>query len=110
MSRQRELSAGSRAEPYGVIVVGSGGPGLCAALTARTEGRGVLLVEATSKIGGTTCFSGGQLWIPNNHHMLENGIGDSRKEALDYLRAVSPNRGGPNDEARWEPSSTTRPR
>jgi succinate dehydrogenase/fumarate reductase flavoprotein subunit len=33
--------------------------------------------------------------------MLEKGMSDSRGEALDYLRAVSPNRGGPNDEARW---------
>jgi 3-oxosteroid 1-dehydrogenase len=81
--------------------VGSGGPGLCAALTARAKGARVLLVEATSTIGGTTCFSGGQVWIPNNHLMLEKGMTDSREEALDYLRAVSPNRGGPNDEARW---------
>jgi succinate dehydrogenase/fumarate reductase flavoprotein subunit len=101
MSDQRELSADSRARSYDVIVVGSGGPGLCAALTARAEGARVLLVEATPTIGGTTCFSGGQVWIPNNHLMLEKGMSDSREEALDYLRAVSPNRGGPNDEARW---------
>jgi succinate dehydrogenase/fumarate reductase flavoprotein subunit len=101
VSDQDQLSAGSRTQPYDVIVVGSGGPGLCAALTARAEGAEVLLVEATSTIGGTTCFSGGQVWIPNNHLMLEKGTSDSREEALDYLRAVSPNRGGPNDEARW---------
>jgi succinate dehydrogenase/fumarate reductase flavoprotein subunit len=33
--------------------------------------------------------------------MAQKGIQDSAKEALEYLRAVSPNRGGPNDEARW---------
>jgi succinate dehydrogenase/fumarate reductase flavoprotein subunit len=33
--------------------------------------------------------------------MLGKGMSDSREEALDYLRAVSPNRGGANDEARW---------
>jgi 3-oxosteroid 1-dehydrogenase len=64
-------------------------------------GARVLLVEATSTIGGTTSFSGGQVWIPNNHLMLERGMSDSREEALDYLRAVSPNRRSPNDEARW---------
>jgi succinate dehydrogenase/fumarate reductase flavoprotein subunit len=33
--------------------------------------------------------------------MIERGMSDSREEALDYLRAVSPNRKDPNDEARW---------
>jgi hypothetical protein len=33
--------------------------------------------------------------------MLKNGMHDSAEEALQYLRAVSPNRGGPNDELRW---------
>jgi succinate dehydrogenase/fumarate reductase flavoprotein subunit len=84
-----------------VIVVGSGGPGLCAALTAAASGARTLLVEATPTIGGTTSFSGGQVWVPNNHLMAERDIRDSREEALEYLRAVSPNRGSPNDEARW---------
>jgi 3-oxosteroid 1-dehydrogenase len=101
MPDQKERSAGSRVQSHDVIVVGSGGPGLCASLTARAEGAEVLLVEATSTIGGTTSFSGGQVWIPNNHLMLAKGMSDSRDEALEYLRVVSPNRGGPNDEARW---------
>lgn len=84
-----------------VIVVGSGGPGLVAALAAATRGAQVLLLEATPRIGGTTVFSGGQVWIPNHHHLPEVGVQDSREEALDYLRAASPNRGGPYDEARW---------
>lgn len=86
---------------YDVIVVGSGGPGLTAALAARVRGARVVLLEATPKIGGTTVFSGGQLWIPNHHHFPETGVTDSRKEALDYLRATSPDRRGPYDEARW---------
>ncbi len=86
---------------YDVIVVGSGGPGLSAALAAKANGAKVLLLEATSTIGGTSICSGGQVWIPNNHHMRNAGISDSREEALDYLRTVSPNRGGPHDEARW---------
>lgn len=86
---------------HDVIVVGSGGPGLSAALAASARGARVVLLEATSKIGGTTVFSGGQLWIPNHHHLTETGITDSREEALEYLRAASPNRGGPYDEARW---------
>jgi succinate dehydrogenase/fumarate reductase flavoprotein subunit len=88
-------------ETYAVIVVGSGGPGLTAALAARTRGARVLLLESTAGIGGTTVFSGGQLWVPNHHHMLEAGVADSPEEALDYLRATSPDRTSPNDEERW---------
>ena len=84
-----------------MIVVGAGGPGLAAALAARVRGARVALLEATSAIGGTSMFSGGQVWVPNHHHLSEVGERDSREEALAYLRAASPGRGGPCDEARW---------
>jgi succinate dehydrogenase/fumarate reductase flavoprotein subunit len=90
-----------RGDAYDVIVVGSGGPGLTAALTAAVDGVRVALLEATPKVGGTTVFSGGQLWIPNHHHLPEIGITDSREEALEHLRATSPDRGSAHDEARW---------
>jgi succinate dehydrogenase/fumarate reductase flavoprotein subunit len=92
------LNAGAT---YDVIVVGSGAAGLTAALAARANGAKVLLLEATPKVGGTTVFSGGQVWVPNHHHMHEVGGTDSREDALDYLRATSPNRGGALDEERW---------
>ena len=74
---------------YDVIVIGSGGPGLVAALRARDRGRRVAVLEKTDRIGGTTAVSGGMLWVPGNHHMRELGILDSRDEALRYLRRVA---------------------
>jgi succinate dehydrogenase/fumarate reductase flavoprotein subunit len=72
-----------------VIVVGSGGSGMSAALTAAVGGAEVLVLERTDRLGGTTTYSGGALWIPNNRLMAELGIKDSRDEALTYLRTLT---------------------
>ena len=82
-----------------VIVVGSGGTGLIAALSAAVHGADVLLIESEEGIGGTTLFSGGQIWIPNNHYMEEAGVSDSREEVLAYMHETMPER---NDFKRWE--------
>lgn len=71
-----------------VVVVGSGGAGLSAAVTAASRGLSTIVVEATDAFGGTTCFSGGGMWIPNNKFMREEGIPDSREEVLTYIRNV----------------------
>src|SRR5215831_11633961 len=44
--------------------MGSGASGMTAALVATVEGASVLLVESTSRIGGTSARSSGTLWIP----------------------------------------------
>jgi succinate dehydrogenase/fumarate reductase flavoprotein subunit len=75
-----------------VLVIGSGGPGLVAALVAHDAGAKVAVVEKTARVGGTTAVSGGVLWIPNNHHMPEVQIADSREEALAYTRRLADGR------------------
>ena len=82
-----------------VIVAGSGGTGLIAALSAAVQGADVLLLESEEGIGGTTLFSGGQVWVPNNHYMAEAGVSDSREEVLTYMHETMPDR---NDAERWE--------
>ena len=82
-----------------VIVVGSGGTGLIAALSAAVYGAEVLLLESEEGIGGTTLFSGGQIWVANNHYMTEAGVNDSREEVLTYMHETMPGR---SDAARWE--------
>ena len=75
-----------------VVVVGSGGAGLTAAILAHDNGARVAVLERSDKIGGTTAVSGGGLWIPLNHHMAEVGATDTREEALAYCRRLSSGR------------------
>ena len=49
-----------------VAIVGSGGAGLMAALTAAKEGARVLVVESREVVGGATGISAGAAWIPNH--------------------------------------------
>ncbi|MBM3347991.1 MAG: FAD-dependent oxidoreductase, partial [Betaproteobacteria bacterium] len=68
------------------VVVGSGGGGFGAALTARKLGLSVAIVEKDTVYGGTTARSGGALWIPANHHEPGVGYNDSAEAARLYLR------------------------
>lgn len=71
-----------------VIVLGTGAAALTAAVTAHEGGARVGVFEKADLVGGTSAWSGGQIWIPNHPHMAE-GRTDSREEALTYLDALS---------------------
>lgn len=71
-----------------VVVVGAGGAGLSAALTAAASGLDVLLVEKTPYYGGTTAWSGGGIWVPCNSLGREAGYADSESDASAYVKAV----------------------
>lgn len=75
-----------------VLVVGSGGSGLVAAILAADRGARVLVLERSPKVGGTTAVSGGGAWIPLNHHMTDIGATDSRDGALAYCTRLSAGR------------------
>lgn len=77
---------------FDVVVMGSGGGGLLAALTAARAGAKVALVEKASTIGGTTAVSGGVIWVPCNHRMAEAGLTDSREQALTYMLRIADGR------------------
>ncbi|MCY3602141.1 MAG: FAD-dependent oxidoreductase [Chloroflexi bacterium] len=72
-----------------VAVLGSGASATTAAILAADRGAEVALLERAEFVGGTTAISGGVLWLPNNHHMAEAGIEDSREDALAYLNSLS---------------------
>ena len=76
-------------EEFDVVVVGSGGAGLTAAILAHDHGAKVAVVERSDKIGGTTAVSGGALWIPLNDTMAADGRDDSRDEALAYCKRMA---------------------
>src|ERR1700744_4756677 len=71
-----------------VVVIGSGGAGLAAAIVAAKRGLDVLVVEKTEYFGGATAMSGGGTWVPNNSIARAQGIADSVDDARTYVRKV----------------------
>jgi len=67
------------------LVVGSGGGGMTAALTAHDAGLTTLVVEKAKMYGGSTGISGGGIWVPNNPTLRAAGHNDSRESIRAYL-------------------------
>ena len=74
---------------YDVLVLGTGAAALTAAIRASAGGARVGIFEKADVVGGTSAWSGGMVWIPNNPHMAELGLSDSTEEALTYLMSLS---------------------
>jgi 3-oxosteroid 1-dehydrogenase len=72
-----------------VIVLGTGAAGLTAAVTAHEGNAKVGIFEKAETVGGTSAWSGGQIWIPNNPHEIACGKEDSREKGLTYIMALS---------------------
>jgi succinate dehydrogenase/fumarate reductase flavoprotein subunit len=73
---------------HDVVVVGSGGSGLTAAIVAALHGLDVLLIEKAEYFGGTTALSGGGIWVPGSRLAAEAGFADRRDQAFAYAREV----------------------
>ncbi|MGL5854393.1 MAG: flavocytochrome c, partial [Cetobacterium sp.] len=64
-------------ENFDVVIVGAGGAGLSAAISAASKGAKVVLLEKMSSIGGNTLISMGGINIPGNDAQIEKDIQDS---------------------------------
>jgi 3-oxosteroid 1-dehydrogenase len=83
-----------------VVVLGSGGAAMTAAISAHDFGaKEVVILEKSGMVGGTTAMSGGMLWIPNNHHQHEAGFTDTDEEIVTYLDSLAP--GALDPETLW---------
>lgn len=70
---------------YDLVIIGSGGGSMPAALVALQQGKSAVNLEKQDKIGGSTSFSGGVWWIPNNSLMKEAGVPDSFEKSREYF-------------------------
>ena len=81
-SKQRafEESGGvSAPQNYDVVVVGSGGAGLAAAIQAHDEGASVLIVEKMPSIGGNTVKASAGMNAAETRFQRVKGINDSKE-------------------------------
>ncbi len=85
-----------------LLIAGSGGGGMVAALAALDSGIEPLVIEKQSLIGGSTGLSGGMVWLPNNPLMRADGIPDSHEDGLAYFDDVVGDIGEPSSPARRE--------
>ncbi|TAL03660.1 MAG: FAD-binding protein [Rhodospirillaceae bacterium] len=72
-------------ETFDFIIVGSGGGSVPAALVMKERGKSVLIIEKQTQIGGTSAYSGGVIWIPNNDHLNAAGGNDSHERSRTYF-------------------------
>jgi 3-oxosteroid 1-dehydrogenase len=85
-----------------LLIAGSGGGGMVAALAALDAGLEPLIVEKQAKVGGSTGLSGGMVWLPNNPLMHADGIADSHEDGLAYFADVVGDIGAASSPARRE--------
>lgn len=76
---------GATDSAFDVVVVGSGAAGMTAGLTAALHGFETLVIEKSSRFGGSTARSGGGVWIPNNEVLDRSGTADDADAAATYL-------------------------
>ena len=72
-----------------VLVIGSGGGGMTAALAAQDSGLAALVVEKSAKFGGSTALSGGGLWIPGAPSQVRAGYHLDLDGVFDYLKQIT---------------------
>jgi len=78
-------------ETFDLVIVGSGCASVTAALAAKAMGKSAVILEKQALFGGSTAYSGGIAWIPNNPLMDD----DSEEAARTYLDHIV----GPEDKA-----------
>jgi len=84
------------ARDFDVIVVGGGGAGLSAAITSAGTGAAVLVVEADSKLGGTSGLSTGVVYAASTSVQRTAGITDDPADMFNYAMTLNAFRAQPH--------------
>jgi fumarate reductase flavoprotein subunit len=74
---------------FDVVVVGSGFAGLAAAISARSEGASVLLVEGSDELGGSSRLSGGKVMGAGTRIQRSHGVEDDPEELYRFYMALN---------------------
>lgn len=97
---KRDHASLSRDEPIpaaaDVVVIGSGGAALCAAITAAREGKSVVLLEKMGIFGGSTALSGFGFAAPGSWPQQQAGIEDSADNLAEDMLAGGDHEGNPD--------------
>jgi 3-oxosteroid 1-dehydrogenase len=72
-----------------VLVVGSGGGGMTAALAADAAGLDTLVVEKSAHFGGSTALSGGGIWVPGAPSQRKEGYVPDPDGVFEYLKQIT---------------------
>lgn len=72
-----------------VLIVGSGGGGMTAALAADAFGLDTLIVEKAPHFGGSTALSGGGIWVPGAPAQRKAGYTPDPEGVVEYLRRIT---------------------
>lgn len=71
-------------ETFDLVIIGSGCASVTAALAAKSLGGSAIIIEKQALFGGSSAYSGGILWIPNNPLLTD----DSEEASRAYLNAI----------------------
>lgn len=86
---QETATAGGGEQLYDVMVIGGGAAGAAASISAAAAGARVCLLEAGSKIGGSTALSGGFVMAADTPFLRERGIFDTADDFYRDFMAVN---------------------
>ena len=100
------MTADTFSHTVDVLVVGSGGGGMTAALVSNASGLDTLVVEKSAHFGGSTALSGGGIWVPRAPSQRKQGYVPDPDEVFKYLQQIT---GGVVSDARLRQYVDTAP-
>lgn len=79
-----------------VVIIGAGGAGFAAAITAANAGAKVVLMEKMGVFGGDTALSGGEMAAPGNWIQANEGISDTPDALAQDMLTGGDDKGDPD--------------